>query len=143
MESKALRYQLLRRVSLIHLKESKRKLYIPENLYIELLGQRPKSHEQKKIGTVMKLTTGLLVLKPRSKGCQSLRIGDLITNMQWIVRGQKKFNGRCKEAECLNAYTRSLKRKGRAKLRLTLNIERTKRKNAVWQSDKVTLKCVL
>ena len=143
MESKALRYQLLRRISLTHLKESKGKLYIPENLYIELLGQRPESHEQKKIGTVMKLTTGLLALKPRSTGCRSLLIGDLITEMQWIVRGQKKFNGRCKGDECLNAYTRSLKRKGRAKLRLTLNVERIERKDAVWQSNKITLKCVL
>ena len=143
VNSIALRHQLLRRVNLNALKESKGKLYIPQNLYIELLGHRPEQRHQPSVGSILKLHDGLLVIKLKGKTCSSLQNGDLITDIRWIVRGRKRLNGQCKGSDCFDAFSQALKRKGRSKLRLTLQVERAQYENTVWQIEEVKLKCEL
>ena len=143
-QSAELRYQLLSRVNLNVLKESSGALHIPQNLYIELLSRRPEQVEQAKLGKFLKLPKGLLALKPKTKPCKQVMLGDIITDMRWVIRGRKiSLNGSCQGADCLNAYERSLKRKRYAKLKLTLNVERAVKKDGLWQTEKVTMKCTL
>ena len=141
--SAALRYQLLSRVNLNVLKESSRELHMPQRLYIELLGRQPEQVEQAKLGKFLKFSNGLLALSPQSKSCKQVKIGDLITSMRWTVPGIRSLNGTCQGSDCLNAYDRSLKRKRYAKLKLTLNIERAIKKEGLWQTKKISIKCTL
>ena len=142
-QSAEIRYQLLSRVNLNVLKESSGALHIPQNLYIELLSRRPEQVEQAKLGKFLKLPKGLLALKPTTKPCKQVMPGDLITDMRWVIRGRKSLNGSCQGTDCLNAYERSLKRKRYAKLKLTFNVERAVKKDGLWQTEKVKMKCAL
>ena len=146
LENEKLRYQLLKRSSLIHLKESPRKLYISNNLFIELLAQRPQQKKLTGLGNVLSFTDGLMVLEVKNKRnriCKSLAAGDVIREISWVVRGKKSLNGRCENENCIGAYDKAHRRKNSEKLRLTLGIERAMKENGAWQSKELKVKCVL
>lgn len=129
-EHARLRKGLFALAPLSALRSSGDQLLLPQSVYEELLTQRPSVDQHEQIAQVFQLDQGLMVLSVNGKKCRELKVGDLITQMTWTVKGKRSLNGQCAGKACLNSHQRALNSRGVMELTLTLTVQ-------IWEQEEM------